>query len=124
MFKIGEFSKVSQVSIRSLRHYDEIGLLRPAHTDAFTGYRFYTADQLSRLNRIIALKELGLSLEEVGHVLNDKVSARQIAAPADRRGRVYAALRDHPEKSAAQARLVQPTGCAHAARDGRPAIPR
>ena len=78
MFKIGEFSKVSQVSIRSLRHYDEIGLLRPAHTDAFTGYRFYTADQLSRLNRIIALKELGLSLEEVGHVLNDKVSAREI----------------------------------------------
>jgi DNA-binding transcriptional MerR regulator len=78
MFKIGEFSKISQVSIRSLRHYDEIGLLRPAYTDAFTGYRFYTADQLPRLNRIIALKELGLSLEEVGHVLNDNVSAREI----------------------------------------------
>ena len=78
MFKIGEFSKISQVSIRSLRHYDEIGLLRPAQIDPFTGYRFYSADQLSRLNRIIALKELGLSLEEVGQVLNDNLSAREI----------------------------------------------
>jgi DNA-binding transcriptional MerR regulator len=65
MFKIGDFSKISQVSIRSLRHYDEIGLFKPAHTDPFTGYRYYSADQLPRLNRIIALRTLGLSLEEI-----------------------------------------------------------
>lgn len=78
MFKIGEFSKVSQVSIRSLRHYDEIGLLKPAHTDPFSGYRYYSADQIPRLNRIIALKELGLSLEEIGQVLNANLSAEEI----------------------------------------------
>jgi DNA-binding transcriptional MerR regulator len=62
MFKIGDFSKMGQVSIRTLRHYDELGLLKPAQIDQFTDYRFYTIDQLPRLNRILALKDLGLSL--------------------------------------------------------------
>ena len=70
MFKIGDFSKISQVSIRSLRHYDEIGLFKPAHTDPFTGYRYYTADQLPRLNRIIALRALGLGLNEIGLLMS------------------------------------------------------
>jgi DNA-binding transcriptional MerR regulator len=69
MFKIGEFSKLGQVSVRMLRHYDQLGLLKPNQTDKYTGYRYYTLDQLSRLHRIIALKELGLSLEEIGRLL-------------------------------------------------------
>lgn len=78
MFKIGDFSKISQVSIRSLRHYDAIGLLKPSYTDPFTGYRYYSADQLPRLNRIVALKNLGLSLEEVKRLLDDNLSAAEI----------------------------------------------
>ena len=65
MFKIGEFSKLGQVSTRMLRHYDKLGLLTPSETDPWTGYRYYTIDQLSRLHRIIALKELGLSLPQI-----------------------------------------------------------
>jgi len=63
MFKIGEFSKLSQVTVKTLRYYDEIGLLKPAEVDRFTSYRYYSVDQLPRLNRILALKDLGLSLE-------------------------------------------------------------
>jgi DNA-binding transcriptional MerR regulator len=70
MFKIGEFSKLGQVSTRMLRHYDQLGLLRPSQTDKFTSYRYYTIDQLARLNRIIALKELGFSLEQVAQLLD------------------------------------------------------
>jgi len=64
MFSIGEFARLGTVSVRTLRHYDEIGLLRPARVDPETGYRCYTAAQLGQLNRIIALKELGLSLAQ------------------------------------------------------------
>ena len=56
MFRIGEFSRLSRVSVRMLRHYDQLGLLKPSHTDSFTSYRYYSADQLPRLNRIIALR--------------------------------------------------------------------
>ncbi|MEP7290408.1 MAG: MerR family transcriptional regulator [Chloroflexota bacterium] len=78
MFKIGDFSKISQVSIRSLRHYDAIGLFKPAQTDRFTGYRYYTAAQLPQLNRIIALKELGLSLEQVTLLMQEDLPASEM----------------------------------------------
>jgi DNA-binding transcriptional MerR regulator len=71
MFKIGDFSKLGQVSTRMLRHYDKLGLLTPSHTDEWTGYRYYTIDQLPRLHRIIALKDMGLSLEQITHLLTD-----------------------------------------------------
>jgi DNA-binding transcriptional MerR regulator/effector-binding domain-containing protein len=70
MFSIGEFARLGTVSVRTLRHYDEIGLLRPAKVDPDTGYRAYTADQLGQLNRIIALKDLGLSLAQTGQLLD------------------------------------------------------
>lgn len=70
MFKIGDFSKLGQVSTRMLRHYDQMGLLKPNFTDQWTGYRYYTIDQLSRLHRLIALKDLGFSLEQVAELLN------------------------------------------------------
>jgi DNA-binding transcriptional MerR regulator len=69
MLKIGEFSRLSQVTVKTLHHYDEIGLLKPSQTDKFTSYRYYTLDQLPRIHSIIALKELGLSLEEIAQVL-------------------------------------------------------
>lgn len=69
MYKIGDFSKLGQVSARMLRHYDKLGLLTPSQTDKWTGYRYYTIDQLSDLHRIIALKDMGLSLEQITQLL-------------------------------------------------------
>ncbi|GAA1133764.1 MerR family transcriptional regulator [Kribbella jejuensis] len=69
MFAIGEFARHGRVSIRMLRHYDAIGLLRPAHVDPATGYRSYTAAQLADLNRIVALKDLGFSLDQVATMI-------------------------------------------------------
>jgi DNA-binding transcriptional MerR regulator len=78
MIKIGDFSKLSLVSIKTLRYYDEMGLLKPVNVDRFTGYRYYSASQLPRLNRILALKDLGFSLEQIAQVLNEGVSLEQL----------------------------------------------
>ncbi len=78
MFKIGEFARFSRVSVKMLRRYDDLGLLRPHAVDPFTGYRYYTADQLPRLNRILALRDLGLSLAQIGQVLNDRLTAAEL----------------------------------------------
>lgn len=78
MFKIGDFSQLGQVSVRTLHHYDERGLLKPAEIDDWTGYRFYSAEQLPRLNRILALKDLGFSLGQISEVLEDDVPAEQL----------------------------------------------
>lgn len=78
MLKIGEFSRLSQVSVATLHHYDEIGLLRPAHIDRFTNYRYYTLEQLPRLHRIMALKELGLSLAQINQVINTDLTVEHL----------------------------------------------
>lgn len=78
MFKIGEFSQLGRVTIDTLRHYDAIGLLKPAKVDPVTGYRYYTAKQLQTLNRIIALKEVGFSLEEIGRILRDNLTTEEL----------------------------------------------
>jgi len=78
MIRIGDFSKLSRVTIKTLRHYDEVGLLKPAYVDIFSGYRYYTYEQLPRLNRILALKDLGFSLEEIGQLLADELTAEQV----------------------------------------------
>ena len=78
MFKIGDFSKVCQVSIKSLRHWDEIGLMQPAYTDPITGYRYYHIDQLEQVNRIQALRGLGLSLKETARLLEEDLPASEI----------------------------------------------
>ena len=78
MFKIGEFSRLSHVTVKTLRYYDRIGLLKPATVDRWTSYRYYSADQLPRLNRILALKDLGLSLDQIARLLDDDLSPDQI----------------------------------------------
>ncbi|MQS13308.1 MerR family transcriptional regulator [Streptomyces kaniharaensis] len=108
MLTIGDFAKHGRVSVRMLRHYDAIGLLRPARVDPLSGYRFYGAAQLARLNRVIALKELGFTLQQVRAVLDEEVDAAElrgmlrlrraelaaaIAADARRLARVEARLR-------------------------------
>lgn len=71
MFRIGEFSKLTQVSIRMLRYYDEMGLLKPAETDKITNYRLYAAEQIPTLNRIIFLRDLGFNVAEIKVAVDD-----------------------------------------------------
>jgi DNA-binding transcriptional MerR regulator len=78
MFRIGDFSQLGQVSVRTLRLYDEIGLLKPAEVDDFTDYRYYSLEQLPRLNRIVALKDLGFSLKEISEQLEDNLSLEDL----------------------------------------------
>lgn len=78
MFAIGDFARHGRVSVRMLRHYDAIGLLQPAHVDGSSGYRFYEASQLARLNRVIALKDLGFTRQQVQEILDDQVSGAEL----------------------------------------------
>ena len=71
MLKIGDFSKLSRVSVRMLRHYDDIGLLKPAEIDTFTGYRYYREEQLFTIGRITALKDMGFSLADIIRILEN-----------------------------------------------------
>lgn len=74
MFRIGEFSKLNKISIKTLRHYDEIGLFKPVKVDYFTGYRYYSSSQIKKLNKIVALKSMGFSLKDIKKIVNDKLS--------------------------------------------------
>jgi DNA-binding transcriptional MerR regulator len=78
VFRIGDFARIARVSGRQLRHYDRLGLLEPSHTDRQTGYRYYRADQLPRLNRLLALKALGFSLAQIGRMLSDEVATDEL----------------------------------------------
>ena len=78
MFSIGDFAGLGRVSVRMLRHYDAIGLLRPAHVDPHSGYRYYTAAQLRLLNRVIALKDLGFTLHQVQEMIEEKVDVGEL----------------------------------------------
>jgi effector-binding domain-containing protein len=78
MIRIGDFSKLSQVSVKTLRYYDELGLLKPVQVDRSTGYRMYEYSQLLRLQRILALKDLGFSLDEIGQLLSENVTPEQM----------------------------------------------
>lgn len=78
MFTIGDFAEHGRVSVRMLRHYDAIGLLRPARVDPASGYRYYRAEQLTDLNRVVALKELGFGLDQIRSILHDSVSAAEL----------------------------------------------
>jgi len=95
MFRIGEFAQIAQVSGRQLRFYDQLGLLQPARIDPQTGYRYYSVRQLPRLNSILALKELGLSLEQIGPLLKNEMSPAELRAMLTmRRAQVEQSLRE------------------------------
>jgi len=109
MIKIGDFARLSQVSVVTLRYYDEMDLLKPVEVDAFTGYRFYSADQLPRLNRILALKDLGFSLDQIKLMLADGLTHEQLRSMLTlQRNEVEKRLTDEQERlSRIEARLRQ-----------------
>ena len=85
MLKIGDFSKLSRVSIRMLRHYDEIGLLKPVQIDPDSGYRFYSEAQLPTIGRIRALRDMGFGLSAIEELLACDDSAALERRLLDRR---------------------------------------
>jgi DNA-binding transcriptional MerR regulator/effector-binding domain-containing protein len=85
MLRIGEFARRGRVSVKALRHYEAIGLLRPAYVDAATGYRSYETEQLDDLHRLMVLRALGLSLERIRQVLQDDPSPERMRRLLDER---------------------------------------
>jgi len=98
MLKIGEFSKLSRVSIRMLRHYDDIGLLKPIETDSFTGYRYYSEEQLPVIGRITALKDIGFTLSDIVKILNIYDDREKLSEFFDRQHRELVRLYDETAK--------------------------
>ena len=78
MIKIGDFSKLAHISVKTLHHYGSLGLLEPIHVDRYTGYRYYALEQLQDLNRILALKDLGFTLDQVAQLLNQELSIPEL----------------------------------------------
>ena len=120
MFSIGEFARHGRVSVRMLRHYDAIGLLRPACVDRASGYRFYQASQLAELNRVIALKDLGFTLQQVQAILAEKVSAAELRGMLKlRRAEIHARIEAETTRLArVEARLLTIEDEARAPADG------
>ena len=78
MFGIGSVARLAQISVRTLRYYDEIGLLRPVWVDPDTGYRWYEPGQLHRLHRILALRDLGVRLADITRLVDQDVSVEEL----------------------------------------------
>ena len=97
MLKIGEFSKLSRVSIRMLRHYDDIGLLKPAEIDEFTGYRYYREEQLFTIGRITSLKDMGFALADIIKILDSYDDAEKMDAFLSERQKELARLSKETE---------------------------
>jgi len=72
MYRIGEFSKIIKLTVKTLRFYDETGLLKPSFVDKFTGYRYYEMEQLFTAQQIIALRQADFSIDEIRHILSGK----------------------------------------------------
>src|SRR5712692_6176962 len=109
MFSIGEFSRIACVTARQLRHYEALGLFKPERIDPETGYRSYSALQLPRLNRILALKDLGLTLAQILQLLDEHISAEEIRGMLTmRKAQIEHTLRDELERvRSVEARIFQ-----------------
>ena len=85
MLKIGDFSRLAHVTVKTLHHYDQLGLLRPVWVDRYSGYRYYSLEQLPRLNRILALKDLGFSLDQIRELITAGLPAERLRQMFDQK---------------------------------------
>ncbi|RCX23033.1 DNA-binding transcriptional MerR regulator [Fontibacillus phaseoli] len=98
VFKIGEFSKLTQVSIRMLRYYDETGLLKPARIDNDSGYRYYSVEQISLLHKIIFLRDTGFTVSEIALAISNWESCFVTRQLRDKRQEIVYGIRKEQEK--------------------------
>ncbi|MNZ46563.1 HTH-type transcriptional activator TipA [compost metagenome] len=98
IFKIGEFSKLTQVSVRMLRYYDETGLLTPARIDKFTGYRYYSVEQISLLHKIIFLRDSGFNVSEIAVALHQWEGEVLVEQLKEKHHEIECAIRKEQEK--------------------------
>lgn len=98
MFRIGEFSKLTQVSVRMLRHYDETGLLKPAHIDPLTNYRLYSIEQIPVLQKIVYLRDSGFHVAEIAAALNSAQDSFMIEQLDKKHGEIEQTIRREKEK--------------------------
>lgn len=97
MFRIGEFSRLTQVSVRMLRYYDEEGLLEPAEVDSWTGHRLYSTEQIPMLNKILYLRDSGLNVKEIALAL--KLDGQKLLSMLDKKHKeIEEAVRQEQEK--------------------------
>ena len=89
MLKIGNFSRIAGVSVRLLHYYEELGLFSPAHIDADSGYRYYKTEQIMTLNKILALKDLGLTLQEIKRYVDEEISRDELKGMLKRLSSLY-----------------------------------
>src|SRR4051812_14717153 len=104
MLRIGEFARLGGLTVRALRHYDAQRLLAPAHVDAETGYRLYRYEQLAALDRILALRDLGLPLAVVRALLQEQ---RETGAVEQRLRQERKRLERELERQAARLRRLE-----------------
>ena len=107
MHYIGEFSKMGKVTVKALHYYDRIGLLRPAAVDGATGYRLYTTGQLFDLHRIQALRQAGLSIDEVAAIVGGEDSQPILE---HRKAETIREIREHENRLARIAFILQHEG--------------
>lgn len=94
MYRIGEFSKLAKITIKTLRHYDELGLLIPSYVDRDSGYRFYSTDQLADISRIVSYRQAGLSLDEIRQLISGEDTDRILSCRLEELEREEEAVRD------------------------------
>ena len=114
MYRIGEFSRLTHIPVKTLRYYDEIGLLRPARVDRSTGYRHYTPAEVERLNRILVFRDLGFSLGEIAALVAENVPTEQIRGmlqlKRDQLERSVERERERLSRAAARLALIERSG--------------
>src|SRR5262249_58727777 len=125
MYKIGDFATLTQVPVKTLRYYDAIGLLRPAEVDPASGYRYYGAVQVEELNRVLVLKDLGLSLAEIRELFACRAGADELVPFLARRREELVEHADRVNarvtRAAARLRLLENGGARAAQALARPA---
>jgi len=98
MFKIGDFSKLTMVSIRMLRYYDEMGLFKPAEIDTFTGYRYYSAKQITTLNLVVSLRDMGFNVSDIAIAINEQSDEKLKAILEHKKDEVKNNIKTEEEK--------------------------
>ncbi len=104
---IGRFAVIARLSVKALRHYDELGLLRPALVDAATGYRYYSAAQATDAERIRLLRALEVPLDEIAAILRERDAAALRARLERHRARLEARVEEDCRRIAALVRLSE-----------------